>query len=86
MGQHVPAIHQCIRKIILPKCNTITGTKLHFKSPVAERRHDNRNSVQLRVEIAQQQRDSDLALKSVLSELQFLKSIAMPQQSQDTNL
>ena len=37
-------------------------------------------------EIAQQQRDSDLALKSVLSELQLLKSKAMPQQSQDTNL
>ena len=37
-------------------------------------------------EIAQQQRDSDLALKSVLSELQLLKSKAMPQQSQDTDL
>ena len=37
-------------------------------------------------EISQQQRDSDLALKSVLSELQLLKSKAMPQQSQDTNL
>jgi hypothetical protein len=30
-------------------------------------------------EIAQQQRDSDLALKSVLSELQLLKSKAIPQ-------
>ncbi len=30
-------------------------------------------------EIAQQQRDSDLALKSILSELQLLKSKAIPQ-------
>ena len=37
-------------------------------------------------QIAQQQRDSDLALKSVLSEIQLLKSKAMPQQSQDTDL
>jgi hypothetical protein len=36
--------------------------------------------------IAQQQHDSDLALKYVLSELQLLKSKAMPQQSQDTDL
>ncbi len=37
-------------------------------------------------EIAQQQRDSDLVLKAVLSELQLLKSKVMPQQSQDTYL
>jgi hypothetical protein len=42
--------------------------------------------VPLLKEIAQQQRDSDVALKSVLSELQLLKSKAMPQQSQDTDL
>ena len=40
--------------------------------------------VSLLNEIVQQQRDSDLALKSVLSEIQLLKSKAMPQQSQDT--
>ncbi len=39
--------------------------------------------VYLLYEIAQQQRDSDLALKSFLSELQLLKSKAMPQQSQE---
>jgi predicted HAD superfamily hydrolase len=37
-------------------------------------------------EIAHQQRDSDLVLKAVLSELQLLKSKVMPQQSQDTYL
>ena len=43
-------------------------------------------AVPLLNQIAQHQRDSDLALKSVLSEIQLLKSKAMPQQSQDTNL
>jgi hypothetical protein len=42
--------------------------------------------VHLLNEIAQQQRDSDLAFKSFLSGLQLLKSKAMPQQSQDTDL
>ncbi len=37
-------------------------------------------------QISQQQRDSDLAPKSVLSKLQLLKSKAMPQQSKGTDL
>ncbi len=42
--------------------------------------HDQQLEVVLLLnEIAQQQRDSDLALKSVLSELQLLKSKAIPQ-------